>query len=58
MIKINFEFVLAGEKLSGSFVTDDESGASFILSKYKEDIIKDAILENINITQYSCEAYN
>ena len=43
MVKINFECMIAGEKLSGSFVTDDENGKSFILSKHKEKIIKDVI---------------
>ena len=53
--KINFECMIAGEKLSGSFVTDDENGKSFILSKHKEKIIKDVINKSLEITGYSYE---
>ncbi|MGG7144820.1 hypothetical protein ACQPVP_15360 [Clostridium nigeriense] len=45
MVKIKFECVIAGNEFSGSFVTDDENGASFILSKHKEEIIKDVMGE-------------
>ncbi len=55
MVKISFECIIAGEKLNGSFITDDENGNSFILSKHKEEIIKDVIDRNLEITSYSCE---
>ena len=55
LVKINFECTIAGEKLSGSFTTDNENGDSFILSKHREEIIKDAIARNIEITAYSYE---
>lgn len=53
MVKISFECVIAGEKLSGNFITDDENGTSFILSNHKEEIIKDVIGRSLEITGYS-----
>jgi hypothetical protein len=55
LVKISFECTIAGEKLSGSFITDDTNGDSFILSKYKEEIIKDVINRSLEITGYSYE---
>ena len=55
MVTINFECMIAGEKLSGSIVIDDENGKSFILSKHKEKIIKDVINKSLEITGYSYE---
>lgn len=57
MVKISFECMIASEKLSGSFITDDENGNSFILSKCKEEMIKDVIDKSLKITGYSYEMY-
>ena len=42
MVKINFECMIAGE-------------TSFILSKHKEEMIKDVIDRSLEITGYSYE---
>ncbi len=55
LVKINFECTIAGEKLSGSFTTDNKNGDSFILSKHREEIIKDVISRSIEITAYPYE---
>lgn len=55
MVKISFECILAGEKLVGSFETDDTNGNMFILSKHKEEIIRDVLDRSLEITGYSYE---
>ena len=55
LVKISFQCKIADEVLSGSFITDDENGNSFILSKHKEEIIRDVIDRSLEITSYSCE---
>ena len=55
VVKISFKCKLADKTITGSFITDNENGNSFILSKHKEEIINDVINKSLEITDYSYE---